>query len=97
MSKYIKELVPIVNSQVDEKNVGDYKKLDCEEVIKEDESLEELKSKAIFLKINEKQFLSEQIFRTSSDKIEMEDITHYTVEARKIAINWEKEREKSDY
>ena len=69
--------------------------MNLNEVTKEDDSLEELKSKAIFLKIKEKQFLSEQIFHVSSDEIEMEDVTHYTVEARRIALKWkEEEREK---
>ncbi|UCG02967.1 MAG: hypothetical protein JSW11_03060 [Candidatus Heimdallarchaeota archaeon] len=64
-----------------------------EEVSKEDESLEEIKSKAIILKIYEKQFLSRQIFHLFPNEIEMEDVTHYTVEARKIAIKWNKEKE----
>lgn len=70
--------------------------MDCEEV-KEDEMIKELKCKAIILKIKPKQFLFEQNFLETSEKIEIEDITLYAVEARKIAINWEKEREKSDY
>ncbi|MFX0123123.1 MAG: hypothetical protein ACFFAE_05755 [Candidatus Hodarchaeota archaeon] len=70
--------------------------MNIEEVPIEDRSLEEIKTRAIILKIKEKKSLSEQIFRTSSDEIEMIDVTHYTVEARKIATNWKKQRKKSD-
>ena len=69
--------------------------MNCKEVPNEDESLEEMKFRAIFLKINEKKFLSEQIYLSFADEIDMEDVTHYTVEARRIALKWkEEEREK---
>ncbi len=69
--------------------------MDCEEV-KEEETIEEVKRKAIILKIKPKQFLSEQNFLETSEKIEIEDITLYTVEARKIAVNWKRNKEKSN-
>ncbi len=69
--------------------------MDFEEV-KEDETIEELKRKAIILKIKPKQFLTEQNFLETSEKIEIEDTTLYAVEARKIAINWKRNKEKSN-
>lgn len=58
---------------------------------KEDESLEEIKSRTIIHKIKEKQLLSKQLHMLPNE-IEMEDVTHYTVEAQKIAIKWKKVR-----
>ena len=70
--------------------------MNCNDTLKEDESLEEIKSRTIILKIKEKQLLSKQFhFHMFLDEIEMEDVTHYTVEARRIALKWkEEEREK---
>lgn len=65
----------------------------CKEILKEDESSEEIKSRAIFLKINEKKLLSNQFFWSTSDKIGLEDVTHYIAEAQKIASKWKEERE----
>jgi len=71
--------------------------LNCTEISKEDESLEWHKSRTIILKIKEKQLLSEQLhFHMFPDEIEMEDVTHYTVEAQKIAIKWKKVKKESD-
>lgn len=62
--------------------------MDCEEV-KEDETIEELKCKAIILKIKPK-----QNFLETSEKIEIEDTTLYAIEAQKIALNWKRNKEK---
>ena len=75
---------------------GEYDKLNCKEVSNEDVSLEEIKFKAIILKINEKKLISKQFFNILPDETEMEDVTHYTVEAQKIAIKWKKVRKESD-
>ena len=68
-------------------------KLKCKKIPKEDELLEEIKSRAIFLKINEKKLLSNQFLQSTPDKIGLEDVTNYTVEAQKLATKWKEERE----
>ncbi|MFW9906471.1 MAG: hypothetical protein ACFFFH_19305 [Candidatus Thorarchaeota archaeon] len=66
-----------------------------EEVSKQDMSLEEIKSREILLKINEKKMISKQ--HLISEKITPEDVTHYTVEAQKITTKWETEKEKFNH
>lgn len=66
------------------------------EVSNKDESAEEVKSRNIFLKINQKQHISKPSFLSSSDEIDMDDVTHYTEEAQKIATKWNEKRRKKD-
>ncbi|MHA2244105.1 MAG: hypothetical protein ACXADY_03995 [Candidatus Hodarchaeales archaeon] len=58
------------------------------EEVKEDETIEELKCKAIILKIK-----PDQNFLETSEKAEIEDTTLYAIQARKIAFNWKRNKE----
>jgi hypothetical protein len=94
MNWFIKEQELNDNTQVvDEETIGEQTELKCKEIPKEDESFEEIKSRAIFLKINQKQLISDHLFPSTSDVMGLEDVTHYTVEAQKIATKWKEERE----
>jgi hypothetical protein len=65
--------------------------LKCKEIPNEDGSLEESRSRDILLKIDEKKLFSKH--HLFLNKIPIEDVTHYTVEAQNIAAKWKKENQ----